>query len=116
MAEIKRFRSGLRASQVVIAGRHLETAGIVAQCPEQDIELQTKCVLGQLENLLQEAGSNKQQILKIQIWLADMADFPGMNQVYDAWISEIEKPARACVGAALADPNYRIEIQATALV
>lgn len=116
MVNIKRISSGSRASQIVISGHHLETAGIVANCLDKEIKEQTQCVLDQLEELLQEVGTDKNRIMRIQIWLSDMANFAEMNQVYDAWVSEIEKPARACVGAQLASPDYLIEIQATAVL
>lgn len=112
MKQIKRINSGTRASQVVIADHHFETSGIVSDCGNKHIIEQTHCVLAQLEQLLHLAGTDKHHITRIQIWLADMTHFQEMNQVYDAWVSTIEKPARACVGAQLADPNYLIEIQA----
>jgi len=40
-----------------------------------------------------------------------MGEFSAMNEVYDAWVGD-QPPVRACVGAALAAPEYRIEIQA----
>ena len=113
MTEIQRLHSGARASQVVISSDHIETAGLVAKCTDQGITEQTRCVLQQLEQLMLDAGADKNRITRIQIWLANMADFEAMNQVYDAWVSEIDKPARACVGSQLASPEYLIEIQAT---
>jgi enamine deaminase RidA (YjgF/YER057c/UK114 family) len=43
-----------------------------------------------------------------------MADFPGMNAVWDAWIADAGKPARATVEAALARPGWKVEIVVTA--
>lgn len=113
MTDIKRYLSGARASQVVVSGQHIETAGLVAKCTDKGITEQTRCVLDQLEQLMVDIGANRNQITRIQIWLANMADFEEMNKVYDAWVSEIDKPARACVGSQLASPEYLIEIQAT---
>jgi len=115
MTDIQRLHSNDRTSQAVIYQQHIETAGLVAKIPHgTGIAEQTQCVLTQLEQLLHDAGSNKYRILRIQIWLANMADFAAMNQVYDAWVKEMDKPARACVGAQLASPDYLIEIQAKA--
>jgi enamine deaminase RidA (YjgF/YER057c/UK114 family) len=45
------------------------------------------------------------------IYLVDMADYAGMNAVWDAWVPPGSAPARACVQVAgLADPGWRIEI------
>lgn len=113
MTHIKRFHVGARASQVVVSGQHIETAGLVAKCTDKGIADQTRCVLDQLEQLMVNVGANKSRITSIQIWLANMADFDEMNKVYDAWVDEIDKPVRACVGSQLARPEYLIEIQAT---
>ena len=45
-----------------------------------------------------------------------MEDFDAMNNIYDEWVYEIDRPVRACVGAQLANPDYLIEIQATAIL
>lgn len=117
MSKIQRLHINTRASQIVIHERRVETAGIVAKNPhEKDITEQTKCVFNQLEKLLSDAGSHKNRILRVQIWLGNMEDFDAMNNVYDEWVSEIEKPVRACVGAQLAQLEYLIEIQATAIL
>lgn len=116
MTDIQYLHSSARASQAVIVGQYVETAGLVARCLDQGIKQQTECVLAQLDQLLKEIGSTNQQIIKVQIWLANMNDFDEMNQVYDAWMSNLNKPARACVGAQLASPDYLIEIQAKAVL
>lgn len=108
---IKRINPSLRASSMVVVDKRLETSGIVAEILEGDIIAQTHCVLHQLEECLALVGANKSNLTRIQIWLADMNDFAQMNTVYDAWVGD-EPPVRACVGAALAVPEYKIEIQA----
>lgn len=108
---IERINPGPRASQLVLVQGRIETSGIVALAPEGDITEQTRCVLAQLEQWLAQIGAGKANLTRMQIWLADMSDFAAMNAVYDAWVGE-QPPVRACVGAALATPHYRIEIQA----
>ena len=44
-----------------------------------------------------------------------MADYAGMNRVWDAWVAPGKAPARACVQAALADAGWKVEIKITAL-
>ncbi|MEE1922110.1 RidA family protein [Pseudomonas sp. 148P] len=107
---IERINPGTRASQLVVVDERIETSGIVALTPG-DITEQTRCVLAQLEAWLAQVGADKNNLTRIQIWLANMNEFSAMNAVYDAWVGE-QPPARACVGAALASPDYRIEIQA----
>lgn len=108
---IERINIGPRASQLVLVDGRLETSGIVALAPQQAIAEQTRCVLQQLEQWLAQVGAGKANLTRMQIWLADMSEFDAMNNVYDAWVGD-QPPVRACVGAALATPQYRIEIQA----
>ncbi|MBH3348461.1 RidA family protein [Pseudomonas putida] len=107
---IERINPGKRASQMVLVDGRIETAGIVALQPG-DIAAQTRCVLTQLEQWLAQIGAGKGNLTRMQIWLAEMGEFAAMNEVYDAWVGD-QPPVRACVGAALAAPEYRIEIQA----
>jgi enamine deaminase RidA (YjgF/YER057c/UK114 family) len=108
---IERINPGPRASQLVLVSGRIETSGIVAQALQGDIAEQTRCVLAQLETWLGQVGAGKENISRVQIWLADMNDFAAMNAVYDAWVGD-QPPVRACVGAQLAAPEYLIEIQA----
>lgn len=75
---------------------------------------QAKDCLGRVEALLDKAGSSKDQMLQVVIWLADMADFAEMNAVWDAWVPEGRAPARACGEAKLARPELKVEIIVTA--
>ena len=52
--------------------------------------------------------------LRAGIYLRDMAAFAAMNQVWDAWVASGHAPARATVEAALATPDYQVEIVITA--
>ena len=66
--------------------------------------------LAEIDALLARAGSDKSKILMAVIWLADIADFAGMNRVWDAWVSQTAPPARATGESRLAAPEYRVEI------
>ncbi len=110
------FDTNHRMSQVVKLNQYIETSGIVASEDAIGIKAQTQSVLDQLEQRLHLVGTDRNQLVKMQIWIANMADFEEMNQVYEQWFEGYNKPARACVGAQLADPCYLIEIQASAVV
>ena len=75
---------------------------------------QTQDILGQIEQSLSEIGSDKSKLLQATIWLADIAFYDEMNVVWDAWVVPGQAPARACVEARLADPDYKLEIQVKA--
>lgn len=111
---IKRIQAGKRMSQGVVCNGMVFLAGQVAEDPSQDITGQTRQVLGQIDRLLAEAGTDKSRLVSANIFLADMADFGAMNAVWDAWVSPGNTPARATVQAQLAQPKWRVEIVATA--
>jgi enamine deaminase RidA (YjgF/YER057c/UK114 family) len=113
---IKRLHTGPRMSQVVIHNGVAYLAGQVAKDPEKDVTDQTRQVLATIDSLLAEAGSDKSRILSATIYLADMADFPAMNAVWDAWVPAGATPARATVEASLATPKYQVEIMVIAAV
>ena len=75
---------------------------------------QTRDILARLEELLAMGGSSKERILTATIWLSDIAAFEEMNAVWDAWVAPGHTPARACVEARLAAPQFTVEIQVTA--
>ena len=81
---------------------------------DADITAQTENLLASVERLLAQAGSDKSRLLMATIYLADMADYSAMNAVWDAWLPEGSAPARACVQARLANPEFRVEIVLTA--
>jgi enamine deaminase RidA (YjgF/YER057c/UK114 family) len=111
---IRRYHSGPRMSQAVARNGMVFLAGQVADDTSQDVSGQTRQVLAAIDRLLAEAGSDKSRLLSAQIFLADMADFAAMNKVWEAWVLPGQTPARATVQAALAQPQYRVEVVVTA--
>jgi enamine deaminase RidA (YjgF/YER057c/UK114 family) len=114
--DIQRFHPGATLSETAVFNGTVYLAGQVAEDRSQDIEGQTREVLGHIDRLLAEAGSGKDRILMCQIFLADLADFPGMNRIWNAWVPAGHAPPRATVQAALADPGWRVEMVVTAAV
>ena len=108
--EIKRLHVGKRLSEVAIHNGTVYLAGQVASDTTQDILGQTREVLGHIDRLLAEAGSDKSRILSTQIYITDMANFPAMNTVWEAWVVPGQTPPRATVEAKLADPACLVEI------
>lgn len=110
---IERLHSGPRMSQAVIHGGLVYLAGQIG-APGEDTAAQTRAVLSKIDALLAEAGTDKSRILTATIWLADMADFGAMNEVWDGWVGGANAPARATGEVKLATPDYRVEIIVTA--
>lgn len=111
---IQRFETGPRMSQAVVHGNTVYLAGVVADDLKADTAGQTKQILDKIDRLLKTAGTDKTKILSANIWLTDMRTFADMNKMWDAWVSPGKTPARATVEAALAGPDYRVEIMVVA--
>ena len=107
---IKRLEIGKRMSQAVVHGSTVYLAGQVAEDIKADVTGQTRQVLATIDRLLAAAGSDKSKILAATVYLADIGTFAAMNAAWDAWVAPGQTPARATVEAALAAPEYKVEI------
>ena len=112
--EITRLHVGKRLSETAIHNETVYLAGQIAEDTTQDIVGQTTEVLGHIDRLLNEAGSDKTCLLSCQIYISDMVNFAGMNSVWDEWVPQGHTPPRATVEAKLANPACLVEIVVTA--
>ena len=114
---IKRFNPGPRMSKAVVHGGVAYLSGQVADKSKgRSVTEQTNEILGIVDALLKEAGSDKGKLLSASIWLTDMATFGEMNAVWEGWVVPGQTPARATVEAKLAAADYKIEIAVIAAV
>ncbi len=107
---IQRIAEEGRLSGAVVHGGTVYLAGQVADDATLDAEGQTADILRQIDALLASVGSSKAYLLTVQIFIADLADFPAMNRAWDAWLDPRNKPARMTVEAKLANPAWKVEI------
>jgi 2-iminobutanoate/2-iminopropanoate deaminase len=103
----------------------VETAGLVflsgqvgadpatGERAPDDIELQTRQVLDNIGAILGDVGLDHSDIVKTTVFLADMADYPVVNQVYAGYF-EGAAPARSAVAVAALPGGYLIEIEVVA--
>ncbi len=116
---IKRYNKGKRMSEAVV---YNGVAYLCGQCcfeeneGQKDVKTQTQETLANVERVLAEVGSSKEELLMVNIYLKDIAYFDEMNEIYDAWVSKENPPARACVEAKLAEKELLVEIVVTAAV
>lgn len=111
---LHRFHVGDRLSEMAIFNGTVYLAGQVPSDSTQDIRGQTAQVLAMVDKLLAEAGTDRAHVLMCQIFLADMADFAGMNDIWDDWVAPGDAPPRATVQACLARAEWKIEVVVTA--
>ena len=111
---IERIESTNRMSRIVKHSGTVYLCGQTAGDAGLDITKQTQACLRKIEDLLIKAGSNRNRLLSVTIYIRDMKDFAAMNEVWDSWIADYEKPARACVEARMARDTILVEFSVTA--
>ena len=112
---IVRHQIGPRMSQVVVHNGVAFLAGQVAHGARgASVREQTLDILARIDALLADVGTSKQNLLSATVWLADISTFNEMNAIWDAWVASGNRPARACVEARLASPDFTVEIMAIA--
>lgn len=102
-------------SQATAYGGILYASGQIGLDPKlgkmvgDDVETQAEQVTKNLTAVLKEAGASTNDILKVNIFLVDMADFPLVNAIYSQWLGE-HRPARATVAVAALPLGARVEM------
>lgn len=106
-------------SQATTAGGFLFTAGQIALDPatmqvvEGGVSAQAEMAMKNLTAVLANAGCGWKDVVKTTIFLADMADFAKVNEVYGRWLGDT-KPARSTVAAAGLPKGVRFEVECIA--
>ena len=113
---VQRLHIQSRFSEIAIAGQLVHLAGQLAEDTSLDILGQTQQTLNIIDRFLADAGTDKRHILSVTIYLKDIErDYAAFNQVWDAWVAEIEALPRTCVEAKLYHPDVLVEMTVTAI-
>ena len=113
---ITRKKVGARMSKIVEHNDVIYFAGIVPIDKSVDVQAQTLEVLCIAHELFEEAGTNKENLLRAEIYIKDIdRDFAAFNEIWDNWVSKENPPARACVEASMSTPQTLVEIIFTAV-
>jgi len=109
-------------SQAVVVNGMVYTSGQIALTPEggdellsEDVVVQAVRVMKNLEAVLEASGSSLSSVVKTTIFLADMADFATVNEIYSEAFGS-HKPVRSTVAVKTLPKNALVEIDAIALV
>ncbi|KAF9892231.1 hypothetical protein FE257_002008 [Aspergillus nanangensis] len=108
-------------SQAMVVGDLVFCSGQLGVNPstgkmvEGPIQERTKQILRNLSAVLEAAGSSLQDVVKVNIFLADMNDFGAVNEIYAGTFPD-PKPARTCVAAKTLPQGSDVEIECTAVV
>ena len=113
-ANITRLDQNERRSRAVIHNGTVYLAGQVADDTNLDITGQTRQIFAKIDDLLQQAGTDKSRILMVTLWIANMDDLAAMNAVWDEWTVPGKRPARCCSEVKLVAPGFKLEVMVTA--
>ena len=108
-------------SQAIRAGNLVFTAGQLGLHPTSgefaadDVAGQAERALANLAAILDAAGSGLDRLVKVTIFLADIGDWPAVNEVYVRWVPE-PFPARSAFAVKDLPKGGRVEIEAVATV
>lgn len=116
MDDILRHGTSKRMSKAVVHGGTAYLCGQVASERTSDAREQTRSTLEKIDGILSEIGTDRSRILSATIYLKEMSDYAGMNEVWDEWLPENCAPARACVKADMAAEDILVEISIIAAV
>lgn len=106
-------------SQAIVAGGFLFASGqlpidpATGEFPEGGVKEQTRQSLTNVTNVLAEAGLNLSNVVKTTVYLADMADFAAMNEVYATFFAE-PFPVRSAVAVKTLPKNALVEVEVVA--
>src|SRR5699024_9716664 len=104
--------------QAIEAGDMIFTSGVIPVNPQtgeipQGVEAQADQAIRNLSNLLEEAGSSTEKVIKTTVFIKDMNDFGKINEIYAKYFTGVY-PARSCVEVARLPKDVLIEIEAIA--
>jgi 2-iminobutanoate/2-iminopropanoate deaminase len=115
-APVGPYSPAMQLDRLVFVSGQGATDPRTGQLAGPDVATQTAQCLANVEAILQAAGSSLQHVLRCGVFLADIAEFPQMNEVYGRVFGE-HRPARTTIqAAALPGPGLRVEIDAIAYV
>lgn len=113
---VQRLHVSKRFSEVAISGNLVHLAGQLATDFDLDIKGQTQQTFDIIDQFLADAGTDKSNILSVTIYLKNIEqDYAAFNEVWDAWVADIEALPRTCVEAKLYDPRVLVELTVVAV-
>ena len=117
---VEYINPGARFSEIVKVGNMLYLSGKIGSVPGQGlveggIQAETRQTLENIKATLEKNGSSMSHVVKVTVFLADIAEFGQMNEVYTSFFQE-NPPARSTVAVGGLVAGARIEIECIAVV
>jgi 2-iminobutanoate/2-iminopropanoate deaminase len=113
-AAIGPYSQGVFVKDILFVSGQLPIDPRTERLAPQEIALQTKQALENVQAVLESAGYSMSDIVKTTVFMKDLADFPSMNEVYKDFFTR-DYPARAAVQVARLPKDALVEIEAIAI-
>jgi len=109
------YNQAIRVGDLVFVAGQLGIGLESGELAGQTVEEQTEQIMRNLSAILEAAGSGLDKLVKTTVFLLDLADFAGMNDVYARHVGD-SPPARSTIGISQLPSGARVEIEAVAHV
>ncbi|HSH36808.1 RidA family protein [Schnuerera sp.] len=109
------YSQGIKTSNLIFTSGQLPIIPETGELIKGDIKRETRLCLDNLLAVVEEGGAKLKDIVKVNIYIKDMNDFPLINEEYEDFFQE-HKPARSCVQVAKLPKDGNIEIEAIAVL
>lgn len=104
----------VRAGDWVFVSGQLPITATGQKLADASFEAQAAQVLANVDAALVAAGSTRDRLVQVRVYVVDINDWPAFNSLYAAWIG-VHRPARAVVPVANLHFGFRLEVEATAM-
>lgn len=114
-AAIGPYSQGIKGGNIIFTSGQLPIVPATGDLIKDDIKKATRQSMENVKAILKEANATLEDVVKVTIYVKDMADFAEVNEVYGEYFNA-HKPARSCVEIAKLPKDGRIEIEAIAIL
>lgn len=111
-AAIGPYSQGIIVNGLLFASGQIPIIPATGEIAEGDIAVQAKQAIENVGEILKEAGTDYEHVVKTTCFLADMADFAAFNSVYEQYFTG--RPARSCVAVKQLPKNVLCEVEVIA--
>ena len=113
-AAIGPYSQGILANGFLFASGQIPIIPETGAIAEGDITVQAEQVMKNVGEILKEAGTDYESVVKTTCFLAEMSDFAAFNNVYEKYFTG--KPARSCVAVKQLPKDVLCEVEVIAVV
>lgn len=109
------YSQGVKTDNLIFTSGQLPIVPETGELLKGDIKKETRLCLENVLAIVEEGGATLKDIVKVNIYIKDMNDFPLINEEYEDFFKD-HKPARSCVEVAKLPKDGDIEIEAIAVL